>query len=352
MVNDLHKDTGAWDLVAHYLQPVKHLFHIEGVTEICVNRYDEIFIEKFGKMTRVGDVRFPDETYMVTLVNQIANALGQTVHKASHPVLDARLMDGTRVCAVLHPVATKGTCITFRIFPKKKITAEKLINNGSLTRDMLEYLTIAVFCRCNILISGGTGSGKTTLLNVLSSCIPRQDRILTVEDTRELQIESDNHVALEAPLRRKQKDSQDISLAFLIKTTLRKKPTRIIVGEIRDANAATAFLQAINTGHSACSTIHANNPEDALNRIQSLVAGSGDLPFSVVESQVRSNLNILVHAENTPNQGRRITDICELVDNQIEPLFNWSYKNAAHVKLKNESTVYDRLEKFGMDLPN
>jgi pilus assembly protein CpaF len=217
---------------------------------------------------------------------------------------------------------------------------------------MLELLKLAVICRFNILVSGGTGSGKTTLLNVLSDFIPATDRVLTVEDTRELQIENENHIPFEAPTRRKKADSQNVDLAFLIKTCLRKNPTRIIVGEIRDAKAANAFLQAINTGHSACSTIHANGPEDALIRIQTLVAGQGDLPFDVVKAQVRANLNIIIHTESTPNHGRRIVSVTEIIEGQPSELWCWSYRQGIHTRTDVQSGIYQRLEKFAIDIPN
>ncbi len=350
-MNDCNAQNGCWDLVDYYLAPIKHLFETKAVTEICVNRYDEVFIEQNGEMLPV-DASFADEDQVATLIKQIANALGQPRDKDTHPVLDARLLDGTRVCGVLYPVATRGSCISFRIFPKKRITAGFLVEKGAITAKMLDFLKLAVICRFNILVSGGTGSGKTTLLNVLSDFIPTKDRVLTVEDTRELQIENENHIPFEAPTRRKKKDSQDVDLAFLIKTCLRKNPTRIIVGEIRDAKAANAFLQAINTGHSACSTIHANGPEDALIRIQTLVAGQGDLPFDVVKAQVRANLNIIVHTESTPNHGRRIVSVTEIIEGKPVELWCWSYRQGIHTRTDVKSGIYQRLEKFAIDIPN
>ena len=343
---------GCWDLVDHYLTPIKPLFELPGVTEIMVNRHDQVFIEQSGVMKKAPAIRFDDENHVYMLVNQIANALGQPVDRTTHPILDGRLLDDTRVCGVLSPVSPNGTSVTFRIFPKKHISANDLVQNDSLTAEMMDFLQVAMLCRCNILISGGTGSGKTTLLNALSAFIPEADRVLTVEDTRELRIVGDNHVHLEAPTRRKQAGGQHVDLAFLIKTTLRMKPTRIIVGEIRDAGAATAFLHAVNTGHSAASTIHANSPVDALTRIQTLVAGQGELPFDVVRAQVRSNLDLIVHAENTPNHGRRIVSITELIEEAPKELWRWSYRRAGHEKTQQRSCIYDRLAKYGLELPN
>lgn len=327
----LHKvRTDSWGLVEHYLKPVLPFFDEDGVTDICINRFDEIYVERFGRMEKV-DVCFPDEQYVVTLVNQIANALGQVVDPYTHPVLDARLDDGSRVCAVLFPTAPKGTCLTIRVFPKVKLSAENLIEKESLTVEMLDYLKLAVLCRANIVVSGGTGSGKTTLLNILSSFIPETDRVLTVEDTRELQIPVANLVSLEAPQRREGNGNQHVDMAFLIKTVLRKNPTRILVGEVRDSGAAISFLHGINTGHSGTwTTIHANNSEDALVRLQTLVAGESSLPFDVVKAQVRSNLDIVIHAENTPQHGRRIVSIDEVKSGSVLPLWAWSYGDGFH----------------------
>lgn len=343
---------GSWDLVEYYLRPIKELFNTDGVTEISVNRYDQIYIEKNGRSELANDYKFPDEAYVSTMVSQIANALGQAVDKTTHPILDARLQDGTRVCAPLHPVSVRGTSISFRLFPKKKLTAKDLINFGSFTEEMLEFLRLATICHYNILVSGGTGSGKTTLLNTVSEFIPSEDRVITVEDTQELRITTPNQVNLEAPNRRHKEGSQHVDMALLIKTCLRMNPTRIVVGEIRDASAATAFLHAINTGHTSCSTIHANSSADALERIQTLVAGHGDLPFQVVKAQVRSNLNLIVHAEKTPLHGRKLTSIAEIQDDKVVPIYRFSYNQGKHVRTEAKAKLNERLEKYGLTLEN
>lgn len=351
-------DTGqneCWQLVSHYMAPLMPLFERPGVTDICVNRFDEIFVEENGVMRRVPEVGFSDEATLNTLVNQIANALGQVVDKSTHPQLDGRLPDGTRVCAVLAPVAAAGTNVTFRVFPKKRITGGMLVQNGSLTAGMLNFLKRAILSRANVLVSGSTGSGKTTLLKVLSDFIPKAERVVSVEDTHELKIHSDNHVPLEAPVRRNtaggRKECQRVDMAFLIKTTLRMRPDRIIVGEIRDAAAAVAFLHAINTGHNVASTIHANGPQDALVRIQTLVAGEGGLPFEVVKAQVRANLHLLVHAERTPAAGRRIVAVTEIADGKTKDLWRWDPRKGAHQKL-SEASFDKRFTAFAEALPN
>jgi len=352
-MKDINADV--WGLVDFYLTPIKEFLGMDGVSEICVNRYDEIFIEQYGEMKRV-DAKFADEQSMQTLIRQIANALGQVADPDTHPILDARLSDGSRVCAVLYPTAPRGSNITIRAFPKVRLNAAKLVESGSMTQSMMDYLKLAVLSRSNMLVSGGTGSGKTTLLNVLSSFIPAGDRVITVEDTQELQVSAENLIMLEAPRRRQGRgDEQKVDMAFLIRTTLRQKPNRILVGEIRDMAAATAFLHAINTGHSGtCSTIHSNSCDDALIRMQTLIAGGGSLPWDVLDVQVKGNLNVLIHAENTPHHGRRVVQISELQNGQPRTLWAFNYVSGQH-EIYSEtfgpSEVLKTARKYGIDVP-
>lgn len=338
------------DLLEHYLKPIKHLFDMDGATEIWVNRHDEVYIRKFGERHLVKGVRFDNEGHVSTLIKQIANVLDQEVHAERAPVLDARLPDGNRVCGILSPASTRGSSIAFRIFPKERITARFLLDHKSLTRDMLDYIRAAMISRASGLIVGGTGSGKTTLLNVACDFIPDSERLVTVEDTHELQSNVPNRVHLEAPKRRQKDNDQVVDMPYLIKTSLRLDPTRIIVGEIRDGEAAAAFLRAINTGHCACSTIHANSPEDALTRIQTEVAGHAKLPFDVVRAQVRANLGFLIFCEDTPIHGRRVVSISEIVDQQVIELWRWDYQKGEHVKTEHEPGLYRNLGKYGIKL--
>jgi pilus assembly protein CpaF len=354
--SDTRTEWDSWNLAKHYLEPVKELLELDDISEIMINRFDEIFVERRGEMTRVN-AKFESEDRLTTAIIQIGNALNQPVDARNNPILDARLPDGSRVCGVLFPNSTRGSSMSIRVFPKKRLTAEGLVERGSLNAAMIRYLKIAVIVRSNMLVSGGTASGKTTILNILSTYIPHHERVLTAEDTKELQLDLPNRVFLEAPHRMRDPGTtaQHIDMAQLIRTTLRMNPTRIFVGEIRDQNAGVAFLQAINTGHNGtCSTIHANNAADALVRMQTLVAGGGgSLPYEVVQAQVRRNLHVLIHVENTPRHGRRVVEIGELRGGELHVLWTWDYVNGVHVEdtaaLAN-SVVMKNGQKYGIEI--
>ncbi|MBL0319170.1 MAG: CpaF family protein [Alphaproteobacteria bacterium] len=310
-----------WSLVSHYCLPVQPFLDMEGVTEICINRFDDIFIERHGRMVKV-EAHFSDEFQLVNLVMQISHALNQPCSADHHPILDARLPDGSRVCAVLYPTSTKGTSLTIRVAPKQRFTPAMLVANQMLTQDMLALLTQAIEDKANIVISGGTGSGKTTILSVLSQLIPIEDRVITVEDTHELHLLAPNSIHLEAPKRQVKGDHQHVDMAQLIKTTLRMKPDRILVGEIRDAQAAMAFLQAINTGHrGTCTTLHANNPEDAINRLQTLIATYQNFSFETIRQLVMGNLDLLIHVEHIRGVGRKMTHLTRCLEGKMVHLY-------------------------------
>ena len=301
----MKKTDESQELIDYYIKPIHHLFDMEGVTEISVNRFDEVFIKRYGRFEFMDKVAFTDEKHVKSLVNQIGVSLGQFIDDKANPVLDARLQDGTRICAVLSPRSTRGTSISFRLFPKKPITADDLVTFENITQEMMDFLRAAIRCGSNILVAGGTESGKTTLLNALSGFIPEDERVICVEDTQELNICVKNRVMLEAPVRRTRAGEQSVDMQYFIRTALRKNPTWIIVGEVRDVGAATALLHASNTGHYVMSTIHSNSAKDGINRMQILIAGNGDLPFDVVGAQVKNNLDLIVFVEKTPNHGRR-----------------------------------------------
>jgi pilus assembly protein CpaF len=327
-----------WELVRHYLTPIEPYFRLDAVTGIFVNRFDSVYIMRHGEFQKV-DGRWMSEFHFVTAIEQIANALGQEVHAIERPLLDARLDDGSRINAVLAPTGVAGSNMTVRLFPKTRYTAEALMKVGSFDEGMRDYLRLAMLNRFNLLVSGGTGSGKTTLLNAVSNFIPPDDRIVSIEDTAELQIDSSHWVALEAP-HRFMKDVEPLTMSRLVKNALRMEPQRLIVGEVRDGAAAEALLTAANTGHSGIlSTIHANSAIDTIDRLTNLAAaGFAAIPYEHVQRQVRNNLDVIVHAEKTPRHGRRVVEIAELSHGEFKLLWQWNYRLGCHEQVAEPST--------------
>lgn len=327
------KGISDWELIQYYMKPIAHLFDLDGLTEICVDRYDDIKIEQNGALIQT-DAKFRNETDLVSLVTQIGIMLRQPVHHRTHPILDGRLPTGARVNATLFPTSSAGTSMSIRCFPKCQITSEQLVSLGTLTQGMMDYLHACVSNKQNILICGSTGSGKTTVLNVLSTFVGEKERVLVVEDTQELQIKAFSTVQLEAPVRKKQSDDQQvINMSSLIGVALRRRPDRIIVGELRFPDAAQSFLTALNTGHRGCmATIHANSCKDGLYRLDGLIAASeSGLPFDFVQSQVRSNIDVVIFQEKTKAFGRRVTEIVEVSNNSITPIFIWDNQEGTHI---------------------
>ncbi len=281
------------------------------ITEIMVNAPDQVFVERGGKL-ELSDVTFPDNRSIMGLIESIILPLGRRVD-ANSPTVDARLPDGSRVNAVIPPAAIDGPNITIRKFSKEKLKFEDLIRLGSLTADIAEFMTACVTARLNILVSGGTGSGKTTLLNILSGAIPEGERIVTIEDAAELDLHQIHRIRLET----KPPDadgSGEISIRHLVKNSLRMRPDRIIVGEVRGGEALD-MLQAMNTGHDgSLTTVHANTPRDAVSRLETLVLLSGfDLPLKVVREQIASALDLIIQQARLSDGSRKITSVTEVV---------------------------------------
>ncbi|MEE3467554.1 MAG: ATPase, T2SS/T4P/T4SS family [Eubacterium sp.] len=296
----------------------------EDVTEIMVNGVDKIFIEKGGRITETG-LRFEGQDRLEDIAQQIAST-GNRIVNESHPILDARLEDGSRVNIVVPPVAIEGPVITIRKFPKEAMTMRDLIEMGAVTEEVEEFLKKMVKARYNIFISGGTGAGKTTFLNILSNFIPRTERVITIEDSAELQIRSiDNLVRLEAR-NANVEGKNEVTIRDLVKSALRMRPDRIIVGEIRDA-AAIDMLTAYNTGHDgSLSTGHANSPADMLNRMETLVLMGLDIPLAAIRQQIASGIDLLVHLGRLRDKSRKVlevTEVGEVVEGKIElyPLY-------------------------------
>lgn len=296
----------------------------EDVTEIMVNSVDKIFIEKGGHITETG-LRFEGQARLEDIAQQIAST-GNRIVNESHPILDARLEDGSRVNIVVPPVAIEGPVITIRKFPKEAMTMRDLIEMGAVTEEVEEFLKKIVKARYNIFISGGTGAGKTTFLNILSNFIPRTERVITIEDSAELQIRNiDNLVRLEAR-NANVEGKNEVTIRDLVKSALRMRPDRIIVGEIRDA-AAIDMLTAYNTGHDgSLSTGHANSPADMLNRMETLVLMGLDIPLAAIRQQIASGIDILVHLGRLRDKSRKVlevTEVGDVVEGRIElhPLY-------------------------------
>lgn len=311
------------------LGPIEDLLRDDDITEIMVNRYDEIYVERAGRLA-LYPMTFSDDNAVRAVIDRIISPLGRRIDESS-PMVDARLTDGSRVNAIIPPLALKGACITIRKFSKKKLLAEDLITYGSMNREMATFLQYAVENKRNIVVSGGTGSGKTTLLNVLSNFIPDSDRILTIEDAAELKLSQPDLVALEAkPANVEGKGA--VGIRELVKNSLRMRPDRIIVGECRGGEALD-MLQAMNTGHDgSLTTAHANSPRDALSRLQVMVLMAGmDLPLTAISEQISSAVNIIVQQRRFACGARKITHITEVTgiesgNIQMQDIFRYQQK--------------------------
>jgi pilus assembly protein CpaF len=294
------------------LDVLQELIEDPQITEIMVNGPKNIFIEKEGRLYK-SDQCFESTQKLEDVIQQIVSHSNRVVNEAC-PIVDSRLADGSRVNIVLAPIAMEGPVITIRKFPEHPITIERLIELEAISEEVSEFLRQLVIAGYNIFISGGTGSGKTTFLNVLSNYIPREERIITIEDSAELQIRNiPNLVRLEVR-NANTEGSHEITIRDLIKTALRMRPDRIIVGEVRDA-AAVDMLQAMNTGHDgSLSTGHANSPSDMLSRLESLVLLGADIPLLAIRKQIASAIDIIVHLGRLRDRSRRLLQITEVLD--------------------------------------
>lgn len=292
------------------LGPLEALIEDDSVTEIMVNGADDIFIEREGRVVK-SDVTFTNDRAVISAIERIVAPLGRRIDESS-PMVDARLKDGSRVNAIIPPVALRGPSISIRKFAKRKLEGRDLITYGSLDEPMLRFLEIAVREKKNVVVTGGTGSGKTTLLNILSNFIPPNERVVTIEDAAELKLVQPNLVALEArPPNLEGKGT--ISIRDLVKNSLRMRPDRIVVGECRGGEALD-MLQAMNTGHEgSLTTAHANSPRDAISRIEVMVLMAGmDFPMAVVREQICSAIDLIVHQKRFPCGSRKVTHISEI----------------------------------------
>jgi pilus assembly protein CpaF len=308
------------------LGPLEELLEDDSVSEIMVNRFDEIYIERGGRLMKYP-LTFTGDRAVMGVIERIVAPLGRRIDESS-PMVDARLKDGSRVNAIIPPLALKGPTITIRKFAKRKLSAEDLVRFGSVSPEMAEFLRVCVEFRKNIIVSGGTGSGKTTLLNILSNFIPAAERVITVEDAAELKLHHEHLISLEArPSNVEGKGA--VHIRDLVKNTLRMRPDRIVVGECRGAEALD-MLQAMNTGHEgSLTTLHANTPRDGLARLETMILMAGmDLPLTAIREQIASAVDLIVQQTRFACGTRMVTSITEIAGMesgkiQIQELFRF-----------------------------
>lgn len=285
---------------------LQELINDESITEIMVNGTDQIYIERYGRISRINE-RFESKEKLKQVIWQITADCNRVVNDSS-PIVDARLKNGSRVNIVLDPIAINGPILTIRKFPEKAITMEMLLDYGSISQEGADFLKAEVIKGKNILVSGGTGTGKTTFLNVLSNFIPSTQRVITIEDSAELKLQNiPNLVRLETR-NANVEGCKEITIRDLLKTSLRMRPDRIIVGEVRSAECID-MLQSVNVGHSAMTTVHANSSKDVVSRIETMVLTGMEMPISAIRGQIVSGFDLMIHLKRCPNGSRKVSEI-------------------------------------------
>jgi len=296
------------DVVGH--GPLERLLADDSITEIMVNGPHDVWVERDGRLHET-EVRFIDDSHVRRIINKIVAQIGRRIDESS-PMVDARLPDGSRVNAVIPPLSLSGPLVTIRKFSRRRLELADMVRIGTLSEDTVAFLELCVRAELNVLVSGGTGAGKTTLLNALSTAIPDSERIVTIEDAAELQLDQRHVLRLESRPKNVE-GSGEIPVRELVRNSLRMRPDRIIVGEVRGAEALD-MLQAMNTGHDgSLSTVHANSPRDALSRVETMVLMAGfDLPVRAIRQQVSAALELIVHMERHEDGVRRVTSVAEV----------------------------------------
>jgi len=311
------------------LGPLEELLASEDVTEIMINSYKQIYVEQHGKLT-LSPVTFESDQQLMQVIDRIVSSIGRRVDESS-PMVDARLKDGSRVNVIIPPLALRGPTMTIRKFAKEALTIDDLIKYGSITEDMVRFLRACVRGKMNVVVSGGTGSGKTTTLNILSSFIPEDERIVTIEDAAELQLRQDHVVTLETRPANVEGRGR-VSIRDLVINSLRMRPDRIVVGECRGGEALD-MLQAMNTGHDgSLTTLHANNAHDCISRLETLVLMAGaELPSRAIREQIGSAVNVVVQQSRLRDGTRKIVSITEVLgceNNEVKLQDIFTYKQA------------------------
>ncbi|HEY0387100.1 MAG TPA: CpaF family protein [Gaiellales bacterium] len=349
------------DILGH--GPIERLLADDSVTEIMINGPLDVWVERAGRLYEVP-IRFQDESHLRRIINKIVAQVGRRIDESS-PMVDARLPDGSRVNAVIPPLSLSGPLVTIRKFGERRLSLEDMVGLGSLSEETVDFLHRCVRAELNILISGGTGSGKTTLLNALSQAVPNDQRIVTIEDAAELKLGQRHVLRLEARPKNIEGEGE-VPIRELVRNALRMRPDRIIVGEVRGAEALD-MLQAMNTGHDgSLSTVHANGTRDALARIETMVLMAGfDLPVRAIRQQVAGALDLLVHLERLEDGSRRVTAITEVQRMEsdvvtLQDIFAFRFDRVTTDRVvtgRLEATglrpsFVDKFRKHGVELPD
>ena len=342
--------------------PIQEFLDDPTVTEVMVNSTDSIYVERHGKIVDTGN-RFYSADHLRRLIERIAAQVGRRIDEAS-PMVDARLPDGSRVNAIIAPLAVDGPVLTVRKFSRRALTVDDLIDLGTLTRQLADFLEACVKGKVSIVVSGGTGSGKTTLLNALSSFIPEDERIISIEDAVELQLQQRHRIRLESrPANIEGKGL--VAIRDLVRNALRMRPDRIVIGEVRGAEAID-MLQAMNTGHEgSLTTLHANSPRDALSRIETMVLMSGlDLPLQAIREQVASGVDLVVHVDRLSDGTRRVVAVSDVTGMegstvQLNELFTYDYAAGIDAAGRHRASIAPtgirptfeaKIRRFGIEL--